>query len=154
MIAKSTIAVKMNDPFQSDNDTNSPPFPSPRQGWEEDPIATYYLRALNREIRALKSDYDLACSCHTYIKMAVLSLRLYLHEWEGLMGEVMGCSDSETEGKLVGSEGVGYEGLKGLDGYREVLELMDMRTYFTFPIYLLPYLLVPFRTGGMTLVKN
>lgn len=123
------------DPFHNGNDTNALPFPSPRQGWDEDPIATYYLRALNREIRALKSDYDLACSCHTYIKMAVLSLRSYLQEWEGLMGEIMGCSDSETERELVGSEGVGHEKLKELDEYREVLELMDTRTYFVFPIY-------------------
>ncbi|KAK3499450.1 uncharacterized protein B0T23DRAFT_17550 [Neurospora hispaniola] len=113
------------DPSQNGNDANALPFPSPRQGWDEDPIATYYLRALNREIRTLKSDYDLACSCHTYVKMAVLTLRSYLQEWEGLMGEIMGCSDSETEGELASSEGVGYERPKKLDKYREGLELLD-----------------------------
>ncbi|KAK1774752.1 hypothetical protein QBC45DRAFT_396801 [Copromyces sp. CBS 386.78] len=118
----------MTDLFANDDDNdinNRLPFPSPRHGWdEEDPIATYYLRALNREIRALKSDYDLACCCRTYIKMAVLSLRLYLPVWEALLKDVLG--DSDTEGE---EEGV-Y--VYGLDGYREVLELMDMRAYFTF----------------------
>lgn len=123
------------DPFQNGNDTNALPSPSPRQGWDADPIATYYLRALNREIRALKSDFDLVCSCHTYIKMAVLTLRSYLQEWERLMGEIIGSSDLDTEGELVSSEGVGYEGLNELDKFREVLELMDTCTYFVFPIY-------------------
>ncbi|EAA32455.1 hypothetical protein GE21DRAFT_7501 [Neurospora crassa] len=113
------------DPFQNGNDTNALPFLSPRQGWDEDPIATCYLRALNQEIRARKSDYDLACSSHTYIKMAVLSLRSYLQEWEELMGEIIGFSNSETERELVSSEGVDYERLKELDEYREVLKLMD-----------------------------
>lgn len=129
----------MTDPFQSDSDndeTNPLPFPFPRHGWdEEDPIATYYLRTLNREIRALKGDYDLACCCHTYIKMAVLSLRLYLPVWEGLLKEVLGDSDTEGEAE---SERVG--GFDGLDAYRGVLEMMDMRAYFTF--FLTPFPLI------------
>lgn len=51
------------------------------------------------------------------------------------MGEIIGSSDLDTEGELVSSEGVGYEGLNELDKFREVLELMDTCTYFVFPIY-------------------
>lgn len=122
----------MTDPFQNDNDSENEtihllfPVHSPHPGRdEEDPIATYYLRALNREIRALKSDYDLACCCYTYIKMAVLSLRLYLPAWEVLLKEVLGDSDTEGEGEGDGGE----ERVYGLDGYRAVLEMMDMRMY-------------------------
>lgn len=125
----------MIDPFLDENDTTNPlPFPtSPRLGWDDnddqDPIAAYYLHTLNREIRALKSDYDLASCCHTYLKMAVLSLRLYIPVWEGLLGEVLeGESDfgSDTDSEVEGEEGV-----HGLDGYRQVLEMMDMRAYST-----------------------
>ncbi|KAK3403417.1 hypothetical protein B0T20DRAFT_466214 [Sordaria brevicollis] len=133
----------MTTPFfhNRDRDVFDDPllFPShpPRWGQDddsEDPIATYYLRTLNREIRALKSDYDLACCCHTYIKLSVLSLRLYLPVWEALLGEVLGedsfGSGSEGEGK--GEEEGGTEreekerDLNRLDAYREVLEMMDM----------------------------
>lgn len=118
----------MTDPFTDDNDTNNPlPFSTlARLRWDDDdqdPIATYYLRTLNREIRALKSDYDLACCCHTYIKLAVLSLRLYIPVWEALLKELLGDSGSDIDTEAEGEEG----SINELDGYRQVLEMMDMR---------------------------